>query len=130
MRVLRAFVLLTLLSVSALAADLKIRVVDPHSAAVPGAQVSVFAVDDATPIAITTSSAEGAASIAGLNSGSYRVQVLAPGFAAKTTDVSLTQPSTITVQLSIAGVSEIVVVSATRTPLPFRCSRASGTRRG
>src|SRR5207244_11401084 len=68
---------------SALAADLKIRVVDPHSAAVPGAQVSVFAVGDATPIAITTTSAEGAASIAGLKNGSYRVQLLAPGFAAR-----------------------------------------------
>ena len=125
MRFLRAFALLALLSAPVFAANLKIRVVDPHSAAVPGAQVSVFLVDDATPIAITTTSAEGAASFAGLNSGSYRVQVLAPGFAAKTTDVSVTEPSPITVGLSIATVSEIVVVSATRTPLPAQDAGAS-----
>ena len=125
MRVLRAFILLALFSVPALAADLKIRVVDPHSTAVPGAQVSVFPADNTTPIAIATTSAEGVASIAGVNDGSYRVQILAPGFAAKTTDVTLTRESAITVQLTIAGVSETVVVSATRTPLPAQDAGAS-----
>jgi vitamin B12 transporter len=125
MRVPRAFVLLALVCASAYAADLKIRVVDPHSAAVPDAQISVFTAGDSTPIGVTISSADGVASLAGLQQGSYRIQVLAPGFAPNTTNVWLPRESIVAVQLSIAGVTETVVVSATRTPLPVQDAGAS-----
>jgi len=125
MRVLRAYVSLALLSASALATDLKIRVLDPRSNAVPGAQVSVFPAGDSAPVAVLTTSAEGIASVSGLNDSSYRLRILAPGFAAQTTDVSLPQSSPVPVQLTVAGASETVVVSATRTPIPVQDSGAS-----
>ena len=122
MRVYGALVLLflALFGSPSLAADLTIRVVDPHSAAVPGAQVSVFLQGSSAPTFVTTTSAEGAVSIAGLKDGSYRLQIFAAGFAAQNSDVSLPQSESITIKLNIASVSETVVVSATRTPLPVQ----------
>jgi vitamin B12 transporter len=125
MRVLRAVVFLGVLSLSAFAADLKLRVVDPNSAAVTGAQISILAKDQTVPVAVLTSSAEGSASVPGLGAGFYRVQVLAPGFSARIVDVSLPQSAVLTVQLEVAKVSETVVVTATRTPLPLQDSAAS-----
>jgi len=118
MRVLRALVLLVLLSLPAFAADLKIKVVDPNSASVAGAEVSVFPATQSAPVAVVLTSGEGVASIAGLKEGTYRVQVLAPGFAAKTLDASLPQTAVLTIALAIPTTSEIVVVTATRTPVP------------
>jgi vitamin B12 transporter len=125
MRALRTFLCCFLLSASLLAADLKLRVVDPHSDPVAGAQVAVFAGESATPIAVLTTSGEGALSLGGLPDGRYRVQVLAPGFAPQTADVALPQSSTFTLNLALTGTSEIVVVTATRTPLPLEESGAS-----
>jgi vitamin B12 transporter len=125
MRVYRVIVCLAIFCSPSLAADLKIRVVDPHSAAVPGAQVSVFPADRSAPIIVTTTSGEGVVFIAGLKDGSYRLQILAPGFAAQTTDVSLPRSEAATIQLNLASVSETVVVSATRTPLPVQDALAS-----
>ncbi|MGC2193519.1 MAG: TonB-dependent receptor [Terriglobales bacterium] len=125
MRVFRAVVWLILLSASVFAADLKIRVLDPHSNPVPGAQVSVFPAEDSAPIGVLTTSSEGSVSLNGLTDGRYRLQVLAPGFAPRTGTVSVPQPSPLTVNLAIAGASEIVVVTATRTPVPERESGAS-----
>jgi outer membrane cobalamin receptor len=116
---------LLFLAASVLAADLKIKIVDPHSAAVAGAQVSVFPADSATPVAVLTSSSEGAVSLGGLSDGRYRVQVLAPGFAPQTVDVPAITTSVFTVNLTVAGASEIVVVTATRTPVPEQESGAS-----
>jgi vitamin B12 transporter len=125
MRVFRAVVSLVLLSVSVLAADLKIRVLDPHSNAVADAQVSLFPANEYTPRAVLTTSGEGMISLPGLADGYYRLQVLAPGFAAQTVDVSVPQASVLTVNLAVAGASEIVVVTATRTPVPEQESGAS-----
>ncbi len=125
MRVFRAVVWLILLSASVFAADLKIRVLDPHSNPVPGAQVSVFPAQDSAPIGVLTTSSEGTVSLNGLTDGRYRLQVLAPGFAPRTGAVSVPQPSPLTVNLAVAGASEIVVVTATRTPVPERESGAS-----
>src|SRR5262250_1434264 len=120
MRVYRALVFLAISCSPSLAADLTIRVVDPHSAAVPGAQVSVFLQGSSAPTFVTTTSAEGLASVAGLKDGSYRLQIFAPGFAAQTSDLSLPQSEAITIKLNLASVSETVVVSATRSPLPVQ----------
>jgi outer membrane cobalamin receptor len=125
MRVFRAVVSLLFLAASVLAADLKIKIVDPHSAAVAGAQVSVFPADSATPDSVLTSSSEGTVSLGGLSDGRYRVQVLAPGFAPQTVDVPAITTSVFTVNLTVAGASEIVVVTATRTPVPEQESGAS-----
>jgi vitamin B12 transporter len=125
MRVLRVFAALVFFCVTLFAADLKIKVVDPYSAVVPGAQVSVFPASDSTPIAVVTTSSEGTASTGDLKRGSYRVRVYAAGFAAQSATVSLPQEYAVTVQLSVATVSETVVVSATRTPLPVRQAGAS-----
>jgi len=125
MRVFRAVISLALLSLAAFAADLKIKVVDPNSVAVAGAEVSVFPQGQSAPSAVVLTSSEGLASIAGLKDGAYRVQVLAPGFAAKTLDTSVPQSSALTVNLAIAAASELVVVTATRTPLPEQESGAS-----
>jgi hypothetical protein len=125
MRVLRAVVSLALLSLPAFAADLKIKVVDPNSVAVAGAEVSVFPQGQSAPSAVVLTSSEGVVSIPGLEDGAYRVQVLAPGFAAKTLDASIPQSSAFTVNLAIAATSELVVVTATRTPLPEQESGAS-----
>jgi vitamin B12 transporter len=125
MRVLRTVFGLILLSLSAFAADLKIRVVDPHSNPVSNAQLSLFRAAESTPVSILTTSGEGAISLNGLADGPYRLQVLAPGFAPQTVNLSLPQSSTLNVHLSLAVASEIVVVTATRTPVPEQESGAS-----
>jgi outer membrane cobalamin receptor len=112
-----SFLLLVSLSVAS-AADLKVKVIDPQSAAVAGAQVSL--VVKSTSPKIATTSAEGLATFTGLiasdlSSGVYRIQVLAPGFALHTSDVTAPH-EIITVQLHLAPASETVVVAATRTP--------------
>jgi vitamin B12 transporter len=125
MRVFRAVISLVLLTVSVLAADLKVRVVDPHSNAVADAQVSLFPANESTPRAVLTTSGEGMITLTGLADGHYRLQVLAPGFAPQTVDMSMPQASVFTVNLAVAGASEIVVVTATRTPVPEQESGAS-----
>ena len=60
LRILAGFVVLV---AAASAAEIKIKVVDPHSAAVAGAQVELFHGDTSTPAAIQTTSADGLASI-------------------------------------------------------------------
>src|SRR5258708_7964476 len=121
MRALCASFLLFLVSFSAaFAADLKVKVIDPQSAAVPGAQVSLFSNGSDTPSKIVATSAEGVALLGEINptdsSGSYKLQVLAPGFASENEDLPA-HSDVITIQLHLATTSETVVVTATRTPL-------------
>jgi len=125
MRVAGTVASLVLLLPSAFAADLKIKVVDPNSASVVGAQVSILPAEGSTPIQRAVTSGEGLASIPGLLPGRYRVQVLAAGFSALSTDVSVLQSSVFTATLSISSVTETVVVSATRSPAPVDETGAS-----
>jgi len=120
MRAFRASFLIFVSLATASAADLKVRVIDTQSAAVAGAQVSLFSRGTQTSQRIATTTAEGFATFDGLNSselssGGYQVHVLAPGFALQTSDVSATH-EILTVQLHLATASETVVVTATRTP--------------
>ena len=124
MRAFRAWFLLFVSLVAASAAEVKVKVVDPQSAAVSGAQVSLLSKATDVPLRITTSSAEGIATFAEASSGSYRIQVLAPGFAPRTQDVAA-HADAITIQLRLAAASETVVVTATRTPVPADESGAS-----
>jgi len=122
MRALRVSFLLLVALAAASAADLKVKVVDPQSVAVSGAQVSLFSKatlskqTDAAPKTSTTS-AEGIADFGDLSPGNYRVEILAPGFAPQTEEVS-TPHDVISIQLHLATASETVVVTATRTPEP------------
>jgi len=104
--------------------DLHIKVVDPHSAAVAGAQVSIYRQGEASPLEVRSTSGEGEAIFHLDDATGLRAQVLAPGFAVAWSDVK--QPSSssvatlikVQIALQIAAASETVVVSATRTPAP------------
>jgi outer membrane cobalamin receptor len=100
-----------------LAADLKLKVVDPHNQSVSRARVAVYPHGSNTACAIQNTSVEGAVNLRSLAPGAYRVQVLALGFAAQTVSITLPQQSETTVQLRVAAPTETVTVSATLTPL-------------
>ena len=122
MRVFVSVFLGLILSAAASAADLKIKVVDPQSAAVAGAQVSLMRGNESKVLATQSTSAEGTATFPMPSAGTYQVQVLAPGFAAETVKVS--SQTELTVRLRLATTSETVVVSATRTPVPEQAAGA------
>src|ERR1035438_1184522 len=104
-------------------AEIKIKVVDPQDAVVAGAQVQLRKLGKPAPAAVLSTSAEGLAIFREAASSSYRVQVLAPGFAAQTTDLSPTA-EVITIKLRLATAAETVVVTATRTPVPSETAGA------
>src|SRR6202050_1618228 len=124
MRALCASFLVFAALAAASAADLKVKVIDPQSAAVAGAQVSLFSKGTDAALGIARTSAEGFADFGELPSGGYKIQVLAPGFASQTEDVSA-RSDVITIQLHLATASETVVVTATRTPVTAEDSGAS-----
>jgi vitamin B12 transporter len=132
MRALRAWLLLFVALSAASAADLKVKVVDPQSAAVSGAQVTLSS-KCALSRESAVSSAEGVATVPGLhiedarpNCGCpFHIRVLAPGFAPYSEDVAACGPDIITIQLHLATASETVVVTATRTPVPAEETGAS-----
>ena len=97
---------------AASAAEFKIKVVDPQSAAV--AQAQVVLLDQDTPVAVEFTSAEGVV-VFRVEQGDYRLRVLAPGFAPQVVQLSASE---VTVQMHVAPVAETVVVSATRTLVP------------
>jgi len=102
---------------TALAADLHIKVVDPHSAAVAGAQVSIYRQGETSPLQVRSTSGEGEA-IFHLDSAiGLRAQVLAPGFAPAWSEITSSSSATL-ITLQVASASETVVVTATRTPAP------------
>lgn len=109
-------------------ADLHIKVVDPSSAAVAGAQVSLYRKGQSSPLEVRNTSAEGEAIFPlqtfHLDNEAYlRVQALAPGFAAETVDIR--PQSEFTIKLRLATAAETVVVTATRTPVPGEVAGAS-----
>ncbi len=89
MRVLRTIFLLLPFCGLAWTADLKVRVLDPNSEAVAGAQITLYPAGTSTPVALRTSSSESMVTIDGLSDGHYQLQVLAPGFAPQSIDVSV-----------------------------------------
>jgi len=104
-------------------AQIKIKVVDPQDAVVTGAQVQLLKPGKPAPATVQITSAEGLAIFREAASGSYRVQVLAPGFAAETVDLS-PNAETFTIKLRLATAAETVVVTATRTPVPSQAAGA------
>ncbi len=124
MRFLRIIASFVVLVAAASAAEIKIKVVDPHSAAVAGAQVELFHGDTSIPAAIQTTSPDGLVTFRGTESGTFRVRILAAGFAEQTTDVTASDSDVNTVQLRLAPAAETVTVSATRTPVPTNAAGA------
>ena len=110
MRALYASFLLFILLAAASAADLKVKVIDPQSAAVGGAQVSLSSKCALSPES-AFSSAEGVATVPGLPiedaqpncSCPFHVRVLAAGFAPYSKDIAACGPDLITVQLQLAN---------------------------
>jgi vitamin B12 transporter len=129
MRTLCASFVLFVFLAAASAADLKVKVVDPQSAAVAGAQVTLFSKGSDSALNVAPTSPEGIATftelkLGELSSSSYQIKVLAPGFAPQSQDVPA-RSEAITIQLQLATASETVVVTATRTPVPAEQSGAS-----
>ena len=129
MRTLCASLLLFVSLAAASAADLKVKVIDPQSAAVAGAQVSLFPKGSDTALKISATSSEGIVTftelkLPELSSDSYQIKVLAPGFAPQN-EVVTGHSDIVTIQLHLATASETIVVTATRTPVPAGESGAS-----
>jgi vitamin B12 transporter len=129
MRTLCASLLLFVSLAAASAADLKVKVIDPQSAAVAGAQVSLFPKGSDTALKISATSSEGIVTftelkLPELSSDSYQIKVLAPGFAPQN-EVITGHSDIVTIQLHLATASETIVVTATRTPVPAGESGAS-----
>ena len=124
MRALCVSFLLFVAIAAASAAELKVKVVDPQSAAVAGAQVSLLKKDGAV-LHTATSIGDGSASLGNVADGDYQIEVLAPGFARLTVDVTVPGTIPVTAQLQLAVAMQVVVVTATRTPVPVAESGAS-----
>ena len=101
------------LSISALASDLTVRVLDPRSAAVPGAQVELFSAGSDRATAISNTTGQGTVHFREVPTGDLRVRVLAPGFAEQSRAV--VNEAEVTITLTLAVATETVTVSATRT---------------
>jgi vitamin B12 transporter len=106
-----------------MASELTVKVVDPQSAALPGAQVEIYAPDSSRPAAVQPTSAQGVAYFQTSSPGG-RIRVLSAGFAQKWQPLPPAAVE-ITVRLDVAVATEIVVVTATRTPFPSSESGAS-----
>ena len=117
MRFVYLFASVTLLLASASAADLKIRVIDPQSAAVAGAQVELLPNSRSTGFLVARTSSEGVVTFRGLGEEAYTIHVLAPGFAEQSIAASPGKSASVTVQLQLAPASETISVTATRTPV-------------
>lgn len=107
------------LPLSAFASDVTIKVVDPQSVAVSGAQVELFAGRSTRPIAIQQTSAQGTVSFHESPSGDIRVHVLAAGFREQWKALkSNGGEAPVTVALRVAVAQETVAVTATGMPAP------------
>ena len=117
MRTLSVVFFTLFLSAAALATDLTVKVVDPQSAAVSGAQVSLLCgLENKTVVATQTTSAEGTATLPTKQNEPCQVRVLAPGFAEDL--VAVPAEPELRIVLRLATASQTVVVTATGTPVP------------
>jgi vitamin B12 transporter len=125
MRFLRILVAFMVMATAASASELKVKVVDPQSAAVARARIELYLKDTSTPLAIEVTSPEGMAIFHPAASANYRLRVLAPGFAEQIAEFTSSTDQSFTVQLHIAPASQTVVVTATRNPVPGASANAS-----
>lgn len=116
---------LALFHLTASATQLSVRVLDPRSAAVAGAEVQIFSLNSNHPLSVENTSARGIAEFQNLNGSSFRIHVLAAGFAEQWASPAEQDSAETTIRLHLAPASETVVVTATRTPLPSNESGAT-----
>jgi outer membrane cobalamin receptor len=121
MRVPAVVSLSLLFSVTALAADLNIKVVDPQSAAVSGAQIAMICGEN-NIVATRNTSAEGNAALPSKQNSSCQIRVRAAGFAEEFVPVS--EEPELKIVLHLATASQTIVVTATRTPVPGEAAGA------
>ena len=106
-----------LLSATAFAADVTVKVVDPQSAAVAGAEVSLLCgAENKIVVANQTTFADGTATVPAKQNDNCQIRVLAPGFAEELAAVPAEPQLKIALHLAIS--SQTVVVTATGTPVP------------
>ena len=110
--------LLFIFSLPVFAADLPVKIIDPQGAVIPGARVTFYPADSTTAIALMETRADGVAEFRGVHDGTFRVRVLAAGFAPAERNVTIPSREAVVVQLVVATAAETVMVSAERTPLP------------
>jgi outer membrane cobalamin receptor len=108
---------------SAFAADVTLKVVDPTSAPVLGAQVELLRSGSSTPIAVTYTSAEGKVIFRGVSGADFQARILAAGFSPQSIPLDEEHSSQV-VTLKVTPAAETVVVSATRVPVPNETSGA------
>src|SRR3979411_1977318 len=101
LRVFGIVFLVIALVTAASAAELKVKVVDPQSAAVPGAQVLLLKHNGAAQHT-ATSAGDGTVSFDNVPAGEYQVQILAPRFARLTVSGTAPQADPITAKLQLA----------------------------
>jgi len=137
MRTLQFLVLVSLLSLAVLPAvgqiaepqsnqpsDLRVKVVDPESALVPGAEIMLLREGGGAPVSVQPASATGQVFFRGLEAGKYSIRVLAAGFGVKEQSVTVPTTEEVTVQLAIVSAVETVTVTAAGVPVPAEDSGA------
>ena len=140
MRVPAVFFSALVLCAAASAADLTVKVLDPQSAAVAGAQVSLVRQSDGKVLDTQNTSSEGVALLHPTGDGPCQIEILAPGFAKESfakgsfakdsvakensSQNAVSSPAELTVHLRLATASETVVVTGTRTPVPEQAAGA------
>ena len=121
-RVLLSFLLL---SATAIADPLELKVISPDGQPVYNARVTVYRSASRSSIATALTNPRGEAEF-DLSSGDYEVVILAPSFAERRHKVKVPDGEQ-TVRLQIAGPSETVQVVATGTPVEAAASGADVT---
>jgi len=98
------------------AADLNLIVQSPSGERVAGVQVSLFRESDNSGVGILTTTGDGVVTFSNIADGTYKAEVLAPGFAAQSLPVTVPQGEPLVVALKLTTTPQTVVVSATATP--------------
>jgi len=112
----RIFLFFLLTSSSLLASDLKLVVQSPSGERVAGVQVSLYVAKGNSGVGILTTAGDGMVTFSNLADGAYHAEILAPGFAAQSLQVSVPRSEPLTIELKLATSPQTVVVSATATP--------------
>ncbi len=124
MNLSRFFVSLLVLFAALIAtasAEIKIKVADPQGEAVANAQVEIFGPGSNKSLATRLTNAEGTVSFDANVTASFRIRVLAPGFAAYVVSLPVSYGEFVA-RLQLAPAAETVTVTATRTPTPTQTS--------
>lgn len=102
---------------------------DASGALVPGALVTIKNTDQGIIVRTVTTDSSGQFTVPLLNIGTYQVVITAGGFKSETVDgidVHVGQPSTLPIQLTVGGATEVITISVTEVA-PQLETAAAGT---